>query len=391
MKIMFKKGGKTMNERVFADEFSKGFLQESDFLMFLEERESNSDWEKVKSNELRFYPIADGQHYSSVLEDKLRVLGKASVFQDTMEHTSLILKVKDQLYPVRSCAIKTILERARVSGNALNKVQKKELAKILNYCMEVASGDALLRFCEDKISAVHGGDDSDYAVLDTPELFRRTVEYLQENFSGYTFIGASYDHSMVTAVWALDNEEGLLKGYKDSLQAHGLPVDDIQLGLRLSTSDTGQSGANLYPMIFFGSEARNIPLGSPLKLHHKNKADLAKFDEQLNLLYAQYGKALGGIQSLMDTYVLHPFNAMLGVMKRIGVPKKYAIAVANDFKIKKGNSVCSVYEAYLQISEVIFLMQCEGIDGSKIVHMEENIARAVHLRWKDFDIAGQEW
>ena len=74
-------------------------------------------------------------------------------------------------------------------------------------------------------------------------------------------------------------------------------------------------------MIFFGSEARNIPLGSALKLQHKNKADLAKFDEQLNLLYAQYSKALGNMQSLMDVYVLYPINAMLGVMKRVGVPK----------------------------------------------------------------------
>ena len=43
----------------------------------------------------------------------------------------------------------------------MNKVQKAELAQILNYCMGVAGGDALLRFCEDKISAVHGGDASD--------------------------------------------------------------------------------------------------------------------------------------------------------------------------------------------------------------------------------------
>lgn len=378
-----------MNERVFADEFRKGFFREEDFLMFLEQREENSDWEKVKSNEIRFYPIADGQRIASVLEDKLTEMGKALVFRDTMEHTRLILKVKDELYPVRSCAIKTILERARVSGNALNKVQKTELAQILNYCMKVASGDALLRFCEDKISAVHGGDEADYAVLETPELFRRTVEYLQENFSGYSFVGASYDHSIVTAVWALENEERLLKEYKESLQAHGLPNTEIQLGLRLTTSDTGQSGANLYPMVFFGSEARNIPLGSPLKLHHKNKADLAKFDEQLNLLYAQYGKALGNMQSLMDVYVLRPINAMLGVMKRIGVPKRYAMEVAEDFRLRRGNGTCSVYEAYLQISEVIFLMQSEGLDGSKIVQMEENVARAVHLRWKDYDIAGE--
>lgn len=378
-----------MNERVFADEFHKGFFREGDFLAFIEEREENSDWEKVKSSELRFYPIADGQRASSMLEEKLREKGKECVFKDTMEHTRLILKVRDELYPIRSCAIKTILERARVSGNALNKVQKTELAQILNYCMKVTGGDALLRFCEDKISAVHGGDASDYAVLKTPELFRRTVEYLQDNFSGYTFAGASYDHSIVTAVWSLDNEEALLKEYKESLQTHGLPCDEIQLGLRLTTSDTGQSGANLYPMIFFDSELRNIPLGSPLKLHHKNKADLARFDEQLNLLYAQYSKALGNMQSMMDVYVLHPINAMLGVMKRIGVPKKYATLIAEDYRLKCGDTACSVYEAYLQISEVIYLMQCDGAEGSKIVMMEENIARAVHLRWKDYDFAGE--
>ena len=168
-----------------------------------------------------------------------------------------------------------------------------------------------------------------------------------------------------------------------------MPNTEIQLGLRLTTSDTGQSGANLYPMIFFGSEARNIPLGSPLKLEHKNKANLTKFDEQLNLLYAQYGKALSNMESLMDVYVLHPVNAMLGVMKRIGVPKKYAMEVAEDFRLRNGETACSVYEAYLQIAEVIYLMQCEGMDGSKIVQMEENIARAVHLRWKDYDIAGE--
>ena len=387
--LCYRKVEKEMEERVFADEFRKGFWQEEDFLTFLERREENSEWGKVKSNEIRFYPIEEGHQISAMLEEKLRETGKANVFEDTLEHTRLILKVKEDLYPVRSCAIKTILERARISGNALNKVQKAELAQILNYCMGVAGGDALLRFCEDKISAVHGGDASDYAVLETPELFRRTVEYLQDNFSGYTFAGASYDHSIATAVWSLENQDSLLQEYRESLQKHGLPNQEIQLGLRLTTSDTGQSGANLYPMIFFGSEARNIPLGSALKLQHKNKADLAKFDEQLNLLYAQYSKALGNMQSLMDVYVLYPINAMLGVMKRVGVPKRYAMEVSEDFRIQNGNAPCSVYEVYLQIAEVIYLMQCEGIDGSKIVQMEENIARAVHLRWKDYDIAGE--
>lgn len=378
-----------MNERVFADDFRRSFFQEDEFLRFIETREENSSWEKVKSNEIRFFAMKEGDSITEKLFRRLQEEGKEGVFQDTLEHTRLMLRVNQERYPVRSCAVKTILDRARVSGHALNKVEKEVLAKILNYCMEVASGDALLRFCEDKISAVHGGDASDYAILEMPELFRRTVEYLRDNFSGYTFAGASYDHSIVTALWSLDGEEGLLKEYKESLQFHGLPSDKVELGLRLTTSDTGLSGANLYPMLFFGDESKSIPLGSPLKLEHKNKANLSKFDEQLNLLYAQYNKALGGIQHLMDVYVMHPVNAMLGVMKRIGVPKKYAVTVAEDFKVRTGGKMCSVYEAYFAIAEVIFLMQYESVEGSKIVQMEENIARAINLRWKDYDIAGE--
>ena len=89
-----------MEERVFADEFRKGFLQEEDFLTFLERREENSEWGTVKSNEIRFYPIEEGHQISAMLEEKLRETGKANVFEDTLEHTRLILKVKEDLYPV---------------------------------------------------------------------------------------------------------------------------------------------------------------------------------------------------------------------------------------------------------------------------------------------------
>ena len=378
-----------MSERVFADDFRKGFFKEDEFLEFLDQREVNARWEKAKSNELRFFAMEEGHFVSSLLESELKQQGKESVFLDTMEHTRLILKVKEECYPVRTCAVKTILDRARVSGNALNKVEKTVLAKILNYCMEVANGEALLRFCEDKISAVHGGDSSDYAILDTPELFKRTADYLEENFEDSAFIGASYDHSVVTALWSLSGDDSVLQEYKKSLQTYGLPSDNIQLGLRLTTSDTGVSGANLYPMLFLGKDAMCLPLGSPLKLEHKNKADMSKFDSNLNLLYAQYSKALGNMKRMMDVYVLHPINAMLGVMKRIGVPKKYAMSVAEDFKIRTGGTACSVYEAYLGIAEVITLMQYECTEGSKIVQMEENIARAINLRWRDYDIPGE--
>lgn len=376
-----------MNEKVFMDQYQKNFLNEEEFIDFLQEREENSAWQREKNSEIRFL-AADDQKVTMFMENEENH-EMQPIMEDTMEHTRLVLKVQDSFYPVRSCAVKTILDRARVSGNALNKVEKTVLAKILNYCMEVASGEALLRFCEKKISAVHGGDPSDYAVLEMPELFRKTVEYLQTNFPGYTFAGASYDHSVATALWELSNETDLLQEYRELLEKHHLPTEGLKAGLRLTTSDVGYSGANLYPLLFVGSGAKILPLGSPLKLEHKNGASLEKFDSQLNLLYAQYGKALSNLEKMMSLILLHPVNAMLGVMKRIGIPKKIAMEVAENFQQQNGETCCSAYEVYLGITEAEHILMRDEPEGAKIVKMEENIARAVHIRWKDYDLAGE--
>ena len=81
-------------------------------------------------------------------------------------------------YPVRSCALKTVLERARISGHALNKVSKSVFAEILNYCMGVASGDSLIKVADEKVSAVHGGDPKDYTVMEMLPLFKATNDFL---------------------------------------------------------------------------------------------------------------------------------------------------------------------------------------------------------------------
>lgn len=380
-----------MNEKVFADEFQKGFLRENDFLSFLEEREKNAGWTRDKSKNLRFYAMEEGDELTSKLEERMKANGKEQVFLDTMEHTRLFLKVKDLYYPVRSCAVRTILDRARVSGNALNKVEKAVLAKILNYCMEVASGEALLRFCEDKISAVHGGGASDYAVLEMPELFRRTAEYLRENFKGYIFAGANYDHSIATALWLLEGDDSILCEYRKMLEEHGIAHGNIQLGLRLTTSDSGVSGANLHPILFFDSHLKNIPLGSPLKLEHKNKADMARFDEQLNMLYAHYSTAIGGLQRLLNVEIKHPVDAMIRVMKRIGIPKKYGMEAVEEFKKNNYSMRCTAYEIYVAIAEVLSYLSYEGPCSSEIVRLEENVARAVTIRWSDYDIPEAIW
>lgn len=377
------------NTMIYADSYAAQFAHEMEFLGFLKDREKNARWETKRSKDIRFIALEENSKVATELQESYAKEGAEGILTDTMENTRLLLKARDAVYPVRTCAVKTILDRARISGNALNKVEKPVLARILNYCLKVASGDALLRFSEGKISALHGGDASDYAVLEIPELFQRTVDYLQANFPGCTFAGGSYDHSMVTAIWELTNQDDLVKDYKKALDFHGVSYTEIKPALRLSSSDVGVSGANLYPTLFAGKDYGTITLGSPLKLEHKAGATMEKFDDQLVMIYSQYMRAIRNLTDLLKIEISNPVNCMAGVCKRIGITKKLAFEAIELFRAQHGEVSCTAHDIYYGICSVIFTLQCNGANGSKLALMEETIARALSIRWHDYDYPGE--
>ena len=62
------------------------------------------------------------------------------ILEDTEKNTQLVLKMRGESYPVRDCAIRTILSRAGVNGDGLRKLDKATYAKVVNYCLRVAKG-----------------------------------------------------------------------------------------------------------------------------------------------------------------------------------------------------------------------------------------------------------
>ena len=130
-------------EKVYKDNFSANFTKQDKFIQFMKEREANSEWRKLKTKELNFLSVENG-HMQYIL-DYFRKRGKEELLEDTIQNTGLLLKQEEELYPIRNCAIKTIFERARISGNALMKVSKEVLANMLNECMNVTNGISLLK------------------------------------------------------------------------------------------------------------------------------------------------------------------------------------------------------------------------------------------------------
>ena len=234
-----------MNEtRIYADAFETTFANTKEMLEFLAERAKASQWIRKPTRMLRLVP----------LEKEAETIEKActkqleGIVEDTEKNTQLVLKINGEVYPVRDCAMHTILKRAGVSGTGLRKLEKATYAKVINYCLKVARGDALIKIADGKVSAVHGGDEHDYCVLDMEAVFSMTCDYLKAHFSGSAYLEGSgtYDHSIASAMWTLEGNQELLDTYRQALKDHDLEDKALAPALRLTTSDVAASGANLY-------------------------------------------------------------------------------------------------------------------------------------------------
>lgn len=380
-----------MNEAIYTDQFSRDFLSQTHFLDFLHDTRERSGWTRQRAKDLSVLALDEDAPVTQLLRKQYELTEQTDLLDDTIQNTGLMLCADEQVTPIRSCAIKTILERARINGNALSRVSKPQLASILNYCLSVASGNALLWYAEGKISAVHAGDEKDYAVLEIPELFRMTVDYLAEHYPSYEFVGGTFDHSTVTALWELRDEPALVQTYFDALTRRGLlngKLTTVRPVLRLTTSNTGISGANLYPMLFIGRAGNQIPLGTPLRVEHKNGATLEQFQENLERLYSQYDKGLAALTALMDIEIGYPANALLGVAKELGLPKRLALELADNTRTRCGDAPMSAHSLYYELCEAIFLLTRDGATGTKIAQMEEVVARALRVDWTRYDLPG---
>ena len=375
-----------MGTNEYADDFRMTFSEPSGFLEFLRERNRRVQWKRWPANELS-YAVLEKEDVSGPHGDYSDEQWKA-IAEDTKAHTRLILQTEYGNIPIRECAVRTMLRRADISGKALPRLDRSVYAQVLNYCMEVAEGNALVCISDGKVSAVHDGDGRGYTVLEIPELVRVLMEYLEGAFPKSRFSGGYYDHSIVTATWELDGEEKLIRQYQEVLDQYGLESNPLVPSLRFTCSDIGVSGANLYPTLVVGRAKLRMPLGNPLRQVHKGKASLQQFRDRLPMLYAQFEQGVKNVEKLLGIVIANPANCMTAVCKMLELPQKLALPAIERFRAQNGTKFCTAYELYCAICEILYDLRCEGADGYRLAQMEENIARAVHVRWEEYDIEG---
>ena len=352
-----------------------------------DEQAKKSQWLTCRVDELQVEPL----DASSPLYGNLSAFAPGTsldAVEDTASNLGLAMRVNGNLYPLRMTAYKSLLDRAKIGGTALPKLSRSVLAEVLNACLKLYSSSALLLIRDEKVSAVHSGDPADYSVLPVNELLGALKAKLDARFPGNEYECGYCDHSLVSASWRMpDQKEDLLGAYTKLLSSQGKTAmaDKLMPGIRFITSDTGVASAKVSALLVGGQHP--IHIGGCIAVDHRHQKKVSDFDTALDQLFAQFGDSIAKLQKLLEIHLDYPVNAMTRICKKLSLPKKAAVEAIAMFEMAYGGGTATAHDVFLAMQEIPFILKAEKTPESKLLVVEENMARALTFKWGDYYLA----
>lgn len=374
-------------QNVCKDSYYKTFDSYEQMLDYHRKQSATSSWQRCKVSDLEVSPL----DWSSSLVGKLGLFAPGisqEAVEDTADNLGLAMMVDHQYYPIRGTAYKSLLDRAKIGGTALAKLSRTALADVLNACLRLYHAEALLLLRDEKVAAVHSGDEMDYSVLPVDVLLEVLQKKLDIRFPGSVFEEGYCDHSLVSASWSMPGQkEELLEDYKKILEEQGQKAMAAKFmpGIRFITSDTGVASAKVSALLVGGQHP--IHIGGCISVDHRHKKGVADFADKLDQLFAQFGDSVAKLQKLMEIPLDYPVNAMTRVCKKLSMPKKAAVEAIAMYEMASGGAPATAHDVFMAMQEIPYILKTQNTPQAKMLIVEENMARALSLRWSEYDLA----
>ncbi len=363
----------------FQDDFTKTLGTEGELLEYLDRVENGAAWQKMESGKIRVFPITEKN--CSGLEQE----GMEGILEDTQRHTGLLVSLEGRMFPLGSTAVRTLENRAKVSGRALSLLTPEKLAWVLNECMEVTGATALVRIAEGKVRAAHSWQ---YKILPMPQVFRRAMDAVHRDYEKVRFGGGYADHTRVTAIWEIGDEE-LVGTYRKVIEDYEGSCPSLMAEIRVTTSDTADSGANIFYNLLIGPTRKKIAMGMAVKLEHEGDGTVEKFSQNMDTAFSRYKESARQLDVLMHVRLRFPLSVMDGMLKKIRIPSELKEETMKLFLNTNGAEECSAYEVYCGICECLYLAHNKGMNGYAMAALEEEVSRCLTMRYSGMDFPGE--
>jgi hypothetical protein len=383
--IRQKTKGESQMPEPYQDSYTIQFHSFADMITYHAEQTKNSRWERAGVNSLRVEPLDEGSPLFGDTSAFASCVGEDAV-KDTAKNLGLAVRLKGQYYPARDTAYKSLLDRAKINGTALPKLRRQALADTLNACLALHSDEALLLIRDQKIAAVHSGDEKDYSVLPIDGLMESLKTKLDERFPGSVFDTGYSDHALTGAAWSLpDQKDELLNTYHALLAAQGKAALAAKFmpGIRFSTSDTGVASAKVSALLL--GLRYPVHIGGMVATEHRGQTKVGDFLSSLDMLFARFEDAVKRLEKLTEVYLDYPVNAMTAVCKMLRMPKKAALEAIGMFEVACGGAAATAHDVFIAMQEIMFICKTRNTPAGKMLLLEEDMARALTLNWQQYD------
>ena len=121
---------------------------------------------------------------------------------------------------------------------------------------------------------------------------------------------------------------------------------------------------------------------------HRRQAKVSDFTDSLDMLFAQFDDSIARLSGLLKVHLDHPVNAMTAVCKRLSLPKKAALEAIDMFEAAMGEDPATAHDVFMAMQEIPFILKTGGkTPEAKLLALQESMARALTLRWTDYDFA----
>lgn len=374
-----------MHETCF-DSYCTTFGTFSEMMDYHWKQSVNSKWARVQVRDLEVEPLSKTSPLYGAPSAFASGTSNEAV-EDTAANLGLALRVDGQLYPARDTAYKSLLDRAKIGGTALPKLSREVLAEVLNACLKLFGAEALVLIRDEKVTAVHSGDPSDYSILPIDTLLKTLQDKLDARFTGNQFERGYSDHAITSAEWTMpEQKEDLLGSYTKLLDTQGYSTLAKKLvpGIRFTTSDAGLASAKVSAMLV-GAQYP-IYIGGCVEVSHRHQAKVSDFDIALDQLFAQFGDNIAKLMKLQEIHLDYPVNAMTRVCKKLSMPKKAAVEAIAMYEMAYGGGPATAHDVFMALQEIPFILRSENAPESKLIVLQENMSRALSLKWSDYDL-----
>lgn len=369
------------------DSFRTSFTDCGEMKDFHKQLDAQTIWTRVPVNSLEFYDLSDSDVLPVSRADfPLQVSDDA--IRDTAENTQLIVRVNGDCWPVRDTAYKSILDRARISGNALKKLPKSELGHVLTRCCQMYSDDGLVLIRDEKVTAIHGGGEKDYSVIPIGSLMEVIEKSLSSTFPLTDFRAGYYDHSVSIAKWSMEcYTDELLADYLRLLERNGekMLADTLVPAFTFVSSDTGLSSVKINVNLV-GNRC-TLNMGSCIQIEHKSKKNVGDFSNAMDCLFTRFGNTIDKLKNLFSIQLEFPVNAMARICKALHMPAAPSCEAVAMFEMVNGRMPATAHDVFMAMQEIPFICRANGMEEAKLLTISENLSRALSIDWSKYDLA----